>query len=150
MIEAMLLSLTAFLEDLRPISVPHLRRTQSHDAYSPRSTKRDTRPVISMSLDMIDLVWSLMRDGEFYSPADLANTLGQPTDTIVRILEFLIRYNFAERMTKRELIFRKIPIGPSPGEAAKILRMLGTNADFRVAYSVDDSRSNRRPASRRS
>ena len=54
-----------------------------------------------MSLDIIDLVWSLMRDGEFYSPADLANPHGQPTDTIVRILEFFARYKFAERMTKR-------------------------------------------------
>ena len=105
----MLLSLTAFLEDLRPISVAQLGRTRSHDAYSPHRTRRDARPVISMSLDMVDLVWSLMRDGEFYSPADLANTLGEPTDTIVRILEFLARYKFAERMTKRELIFRKIP-----------------------------------------
>jgi predicted transcriptional regulator len=81
-----------------------------------------------MSLDMVDLVWSLMRDGEFYSPADLANTLGQPTDSIVRILEFLARYKFAERVTKRELIFRKISTGPSPSEAAKILRMLRANA----------------------
>ena len=89
-----------------------------------------------MSLDMIDLVWSLMRDGEFYSPADLANTLGQPTDTIVRILEFLARYKFAERMTKRELIFRKIPNGPSPGEAAKILRMLSANTALNHARQL--------------
>ena len=85
---------------------------------------------------MIDLVWSLMRDGEFYSPADLANTLGQPTDTIVRILEFLARYKFAERMTKRELIFRKIPNGPSPSEAAKILRTLSANAALNHARQV--------------
>jgi hypothetical protein len=89
-----------------------------------------------MSLDIIDLVWSLMRDGEFYSPADLANTLGQPTDTIVRILEFLARYKFAERMTKRELIFRKIPTGPSPGEAVKILRMLRANTALNHARQV--------------
>jgi hypothetical protein len=89
-----------------------------------------------MSLDIIDLVWSLMRDGEFYSPADLANTLGQPTDTIVRILEFLARYKFAERMTKRELIFRKIPTGPSPGEAVKILRTLRANTALNHARQV--------------
>ena len=89
-----------------------------------------------MSLDIIDLVWSLMRDGEFYSPADLANTLGQTTDAIARILEFLARYKFVERMTKRELIFRKIPTGPSPGEAAKILRMLRANAALNSASQV--------------
>jgi hypothetical protein len=100
--------------------------------------------MISMSLDMIDLVWSLMRDGEFYSPADLANTLGQPTDTIVRILEFLARYKFAERMTKRELIFRKIPTGPSPSEAVKILRMLRANATLNHARQVANISKTRR------
>lgn len=68
-----------------------------------------------------------MRDGEFYSPQDLANTLGQTTDTIVRILEFLTRYQFIEQITKHELIFRKTPTGPSPSEAAKVLRMLRAN-----------------------
>jgi hypothetical protein len=98
-----------------------------------------------MNLDMVDLVWSLMRDGEFYSPADLANALGQPTDTIVRILEFLARYKFAERVTKRELIFRKIPPGPSPGEAAKILRMLRANAALNHARQVANiSKTSRR------
>ena len=86
-----------------------------------------------MSLDMVEFVWSSMRDGELYSPADLANTLEQQTDTIVRILEFLATYKFIERMTKRELIFRKIPTGPSPNEAAKILRMLRANANLNHA-----------------
>jgi hypothetical protein len=81
-----------------------------------------------MSLDMVDLVWSLMRNGEFYTPDDVANIVGEPTEDIVRVMEFLARYKFAERMTKRELIFRKIPNGPSPSDAAKILRMLGANA----------------------
>jgi len=141
----MLLSLTAFLEDLPLISVPQLARAQSHDAYSPRRTRRDAEPAISMSLDMVDLVWSLMRDGDFYTPADLANTLGQPTDTIVRILEFLARYKFAERVTKCELIFRKIPTSPSPSEAVKVLRMLEANAALNHARDVaNTSQTSRR------
>jgi len=98
-----------------------------------------------MSLDMVDLVWSLMRDGDFYTPADLANTLGQPTDTIVRILEFLARYKFAERVTKCELIFRKIPTSPSPSEAVKVLRMLEANAALNHARDVaNTSQTSRR------
>jgi len=89
-----------------------------------------------MSLETVDLVWSLMQDGEFYSPADLANTLEQPTCTIVRILKFLERYKFIERITKRESIFRKIPTGPSPAEAATILRMLRANAALNDASQV--------------
>jgi hypothetical protein len=92
-----------------------------------------------MNLDMVDLVWSQMRDGEFYSPGDLANTLGQPTDMITRTLEFLARYKFIERMTKHELIFRKIPTGPSPGEAVRILRMLRANAAINNARQVAKS-----------
>jgi hypothetical protein len=78
-----------------------------------------------MTLDMVDLVWSLMREKELYSPADLANILGQPTDTIVRIFKFLAKHEFVERVTESEPIFRKIPADPSRGEAVKILRMLG-------------------------
>jgi hypothetical protein len=89
-----------------------------------------------MRLETVDHVWSLMRDGEFYSPADLANILGQPIDTTVRILEFLARYKFIERMTKCELIFRKIPIGPSPAEAVTILRMLRANTTLNNASQV--------------
>jgi hypothetical protein len=95
---------------------------------------------------MVDLVWSLMRDGEFYSPADLANTLGQPAETIVRILEFLAKYKFVEQMIKRELIFRKIPTGPRPGEAVKILRMLRASVAFNHARQVANiSKTSRRP-----
>jgi hypothetical protein len=98
-----------------------------------------------MSLETVDLVWSLMRDGELYSPADLANTLGQPIDTIVRILEFLAKYKFTECVTKRELIFRKIPTGPSPAEAVTILRMLRANAALNDASQVANvSKTSRR------
>ena len=76
-----------------------------------------------MTLDMVDTVWSAMRKDEFYSPGDLANTLERPAEAIVRVLEFLARYGFAHRVTKRELIFTKVVNAPSPGEA---LRILGT------------------------
>jgi hypothetical protein len=89
-----------------------------------------------MSLETVDLVWSLMRDGEFYSPADLANTLRQPIYTIVQILKFLEKYEFIERITKCELIFRKIPTGPSPAEAVTILRTLRANAALNDANQV--------------
>jgi len=89
-----------------------------------------------MSLDMMDLVWSQMKTGELYSPDDIANILGQPNDLIVQVLDFLARYKFAEQMSKRELIFRKIPNGPSPGDALKILRMLRANVALNNARQV--------------
>jgi hypothetical protein len=73
-----------------------------------------------MTLDMIDLVWSLMTDNELYSPTDLANILGQSTDTMVRIFEFLVRHEFIERVSKSarqvaglSLVSRRRTIGPT-------------------------------------
>ena len=74
-----------------------------------------------MTLDLVNTVWSAMRESEFYTPNDLSNTLGEPTEAIVRILEFLTRYGFARRVTKRELIFRKVVNVPGPGDALRIL-----------------------------
>ena len=75
-----------------------------------------------MTLDLVDTVWSAMRESEFYTPNDLSNTLGEPTEAIVRILEFLARYGFAQKVTKRELIFRKVVNVPNPCDTLRILR----------------------------
>ena len=76
----------------------------------------------TMALDVVDLVWSAMGDGEFYSPNDLANSLKQPVQSVTRVLEFLKKYKFAEQVTRREMIFRKVSDNPSPGEALRVLQ----------------------------
>ena len=75
-----------------------------------------------MALDVVDLVWSAMRDDEFYSPNDLANSLKQPVQSVTRVLEFLNKYEFAEQISRREMIFRKVANSPSPGDALKVLQ----------------------------
>jgi hypothetical protein len=75
-----------------------------------------------MAFDLVDVVWSAMRDNEFYSPDDLANILGQPLESVARVLEFLKKYRFAEQVTRREMIFRKIANSPRPGDALRILQ----------------------------
>jgi len=82
-----------------------------------------------MTLDMVNTVWSAMQQNEFYSPSDLANILGQPSPAVVRVLEFLAKYGFAERVTRRELIFRRLENEPSPGDALNVLRMLLGDVD---------------------
>jgi hypothetical protein len=83
-----------------------------------------------MTFDVVDLVWSAMRDGEFYSPNDLANSLEQQVESVTRVLEFLKKYKFAEQVSRREMIFRKKANNPSPGDALRVLQtMLG---DVRV------------------
>jgi hypothetical protein len=82
-----------------------------------------------MTLDMIDTIWSAMHGNEFYSPADLANTLGQPSYIVVRVLDFLAKYGFAERVTKRDPIFRRLENQLGPGDALRVLRMLLVEAE---------------------
>lgn len=80
---------------------------------------------------LVDSVWTAMRDDELYSPRDLADTLGLPEDATVRVLELLARYGFAERVTKRELIFRKLADAPDPGGTLRILEFLIADSDRR-------------------
>jgi hypothetical protein len=77
-----------------------------------------------MELDVVDRVWCAMREDEFYSPADLANSLRQPVESVTRVLEFLKKYEFAEQVTNREMIFRKLVSDPSPGDLLEALRTL--------------------------
>jgi len=82
-----------------------------------------------MTFDMVDVVWSTMGSDEFYSPSDLSNSLGRPTHEVTRVLQFLTKYGFTERVTKRELIFRKLGNAVGPGEALRVLQMLVMDGD---------------------
>jgi len=78
----------------------------------------------AMTFDMVDVVWSTMGNDEFYSPSDLSNSLGRPTHEVTRVLEFLTKYGFTERVTRREMIFRKIANPFGPCDALKVLQVL--------------------------
>jgi hypothetical protein len=80
--------------------------------------------VILMTLDRIRLIWSLMRDGEFYTPSDLTNRSGQPIDSVAAVLDFLAKYGFVEQVTQGEPIFRKLADAPAPDDALRILQVL--------------------------
>ena len=77
-----------------------------------------------MTHDMIDTIWSAMQGNEFYSPTDLANISGQPSYAVVRVLDFLAKYGFAERLTQREPLFRRLENQVGPGDALRILQTL--------------------------
>jgi hypothetical protein len=96
---------------------------------------------------MIDTIWSAMQEDEFYSPSDLANILRQPPYVVMRVLGFLEKYGFAERLTKRELIFRRLENRLGPSDALKALRMLvlgGADNAGRIA-NVSEARRRFRP-----
>jgi hypothetical protein len=77
-----------------------------------------------MVLDVVDAIWSAMEDDEFYSPSDLANSLEQPIETVTRVLEFLKKYEFADQVTRREMLFRKTSAAVGPGDALRVLQTL--------------------------
>ena len=99
-----------------------------------------------MVLDVVDTIWSAMQDNELYSPSDLANSLEQPIETVTRVLEFLKKYKFAEQVTRREMLFRKVAGTPGPGCALRVLQTLLEEAHVRDAGQVASvSRINRHP-----
>jgi hypothetical protein len=97
-----------------------------------------------MAFDLVDLVWSAMRDDEFYSPIDLANILGQTVESVARVLEFLKKYKFAEQVTSHEMIFRRITDNPCPRDALGVLQMVLSDVRVERAERVNLSQVRRR------
>jgi hypothetical protein len=89
-----------------------------------------------MAFDLVDLIWSAMRDNELYSPSDLANSLEQPIETVTRVLEFLKKYKFADQVTRREMLFRKTAAAVGPGDALRVLQTLLEDARVSDAGQV--------------
>jgi len=89
-----------------------------------------------MALELVDTIWSAMHDNELYSPSDLANSLEQPIETVARVLEFLKKYKFADQVTRREMLFRKVTGTLDPGDALRVLRTLLEDAHASDAGQV--------------
>jgi hypothetical protein len=84
-----------------------------------------------------------MRKDEFYSPGDLGNILEQPSEAVLRVLEFLPRYGFAHRMTEREWLFTKVKNAPGPGDALRILGALARDDSANAGRMVSVSKTPR-------
>jgi lipopolysaccharide biosynthesis regulator YciM len=99
-----------------------------------------------MALELVDTIWSAMHDNELYSPSDLANSLEQPIETVTRVLEFLKKYKFADQVTKREMLFRKVTGTLDPGDALRVLQTLLEDTHASDAGQVASvSKINRHP-----
>jgi hypothetical protein len=84
-----------------------------------------------MSPDLVNSVWTFMRDGELYSPEDLANSSLLPTDLVTRVLEFLTRYGFAEMVVKHQPLYRKSADVPDPGDSLTFLQTIIADQSLR-------------------
>lgn len=90
--------------------------------------------------NLADLMWASMKDGDLYSPEDLANLSLQSTDAVSRVLEFLSRYGFAEQVVKRQPLFRKLADVPDPCGALEILQKVTADKDLRDMETVTKNR----------
>ncbi len=77
---------------------------------------------------VIDKIWSIAADGRWHSRRSLIDQIPFKATEVVAALDFLVKYGFAESSTAGEEKFRMITDGPSPMEAANLLRAVQIDA----------------------
>jgi hypothetical protein len=77
------------------------------------------------ALSIIELVWSVMRDGKWLRPDDIAKLVPSRAAEVVEVLEFLVKFGFAQRHGVDQNSYRIPKTDPSPMEVAEILQAMG-------------------------
>ena len=80
-------------------------------------------------IGVVDAVWLVGRDGRWHTQSDFAKRAGFRDDDVAGVLDFLVKYGFAQSSSPAERKFKRIMNGPSPMKAAEILRALGQHPD---------------------
>ena len=77
---------------------------------------------------VIDRIWSIAADGRWHSRRSLVDQIPVKPTEVVAALDFLVKYGFAKSSTAGGKKFRMITRGPSPMEAANLLRAVQIDA----------------------
>ena len=72
--------------------------------------------------EVVDWVWLAAADGRWRSLRDLVSKTRFREEEIAAALRFLVRYGFAESSPAELERFKMVTHGPSPFEAANLLR----------------------------
>ena len=86
---------------------------------------------------VIDRVWLVASDGRWHSRRDLVQQTRFDGEEIKAALRFLVKYGFAESSIAGQEKFRMITDGPSPMEAANLLRAVEQQADRLALHSCE-------------
>jgi len=87
-------------------------------------------------VDIVQRVWLVGRDRRWHSPEELAEQLPLDTGTVEAVLDFLVKYGFAESNGRTAKRVRINPFAPCPSELARFLRSIeGTMSVNRALYS---------------
>ena len=76
--------------------------------------------------DLISEVWEVMMPYEYYTPRDIANTLGVSVEQVWRVMDLLLRYRFLELVIPKGALVKKIVGVPSPQMASLLLGKLAS------------------------
>lgn len=74
--------------------------------------------------DLISEVWGVMLPHEYYTPRDIANTLGISVEQVWRVMDLLLRYKFLELVIGKGALVKKVVGVPSPQMAVALLAKL--------------------------
>jgi len=76
--------------------------------------------------DLISEVWEAMMPYEYYTPRDIANTLGISVEQVWRVMDLLLRYGFLELVIGKGALVQKVIGVPSPEMAMSLLAKLAS------------------------
>lgn len=79
----------------------------------------------SSRVGLVDMVWSLAGDGRWHTRNDLEKHVPFSPKELSAVVDFLVKYGFAQLSVKRVKRFKMVVDCPSPMEAANILESLG-------------------------
>jgi hypothetical protein len=89
-------------------------------------------------VDAIEIVWSTLADCCWHSRNSIIKRIPALRSTeVIAALDFLMRYGFVESSTPDQERLRMITDGPSPMEAADLLRAVGLETESPLSHSDD-------------
>ena len=116
-------------------SVP---RTLNPTAPSDQGESCSSMMRAPIRVDAIEMVWSTLADGCWHSRRSIINRIPTLRSTeVTAALDFLTRYGFVESSTADHERLRMVTDGPSPMEAACLLRAVGLDTESLLSHSDD-------------
>jgi hypothetical protein len=87
-------------------------------------------------VDAIQMVWLAVADGCWHSRLSIIKRIpALGSMEVISVLDFFVKYGFAEPSVAGEERFRVITDGPSPMEAAGLLRIVSLETDSPLSRS---------------
>jgi hypothetical protein len=78
---------------------------------------------------VVDVVWTAAGDGRWHARRRIAEEVPFEAEEVTAALDFLVRYGFAQSSPLDGKRFKIVMGGPSPMEAAKILRAMASRGN---------------------